>query len=85
MSKYSKKLLNRVEEHNVKKILNETDDFTVIQKELIKIGLGDFVPSINDECKHELIFKESLPRDSKWFCRYCFTEIDITQYRERDA
>ena len=27
------------------------------------------------ECDHELLFKESLPRDSKWYCRNCFKEI----------
>lgn len=27
------------------------------------------------DCKHEIIFRESIPRNSKWYCRICFTEI----------
>jgi len=28
------------------------------------------------ECRHPSIFKETLPRGSKWYCRECFTEIE---------
>lgn len=50
MGRYSKKLLSRVEEHNVKKILNKTDDFEEIQNELTKIELGDFVHKKESKC-----------------------------------
>ena len=43
MGKYSKKLLNRVQEHNMKKLLDETDDFSKIQEEAERLGLGEFV------------------------------------------
>lgn len=44
MGKYSKKLLSRVQEHQVKKILdNSNGNLETIQEELAKIGLGDFV------------------------------------------
>ena len=26
-------------------------------------------------CKHELIVRESIPENSKWYCRLCFEEI----------
>jgi len=27
------------------------------------------------DCKHEMIFRESIPRNSSWFCRMCFKEM----------
>ena len=29
-----------------------------------------------NDCKHEVIFRESVPRRSSWYCRTCFKEID---------
>lgn len=43
MGKYSKKLLSRVQEHQVKKILDKTDNLDEIHDELERIGLGDYV------------------------------------------
>ncbi len=31
--------------------------------------------TLKAECKHELQFRESIPQNQKWFCRYCFEEI----------
>lgn len=33
--------------------------------------------TFSTKCRHELQFRESLPRNSKWYCRYCFKEIKI--------
>jgi len=29
-----------------------------------------------NNCSHEVIFRESIPRNSLWYCRMCFKEID---------
>jgi len=47
MKKYSKNLLSRVQEHNLKKVMDETNgDLNKIQDHLEEIGLGSFVHRI---------------------------------------
>lgn len=71
MGKYSKKLLDRVQEHNLKKILDETGNLGEIQDRLKKIGLGEFVSEITEDvCAHR--YRGQVGRnDNEHKCNKC--------------
>jgi len=36
----------------------------------------------DQNCSHGIIFRESLPKNQKWYCRTCFIEvINLEKYK----
>ena len=55
------------------------DRLTISQLDLVYATLANrpigYLNKDMKTCSHEVIFRESIPRNSKWYCRWCFTEI----------